>query len=148
IARYYSSEIQVRDVTVEGGDSQAVDVGKLRLRLLLETDDLSGYTCIGVLRIAEAREDRNILLDEHHLPTSLDCRAAPKLAGFVSELVGLLHHRGESIAGRLADARRGGTAEIADYMLLQLINRLEPFVAHLAKAKGLHPFQLYSELLQ
>lgn len=148
IARYYSAEVQVRDVTVEGGDSQAVDVGKLRLRLLLETDDLSGYTCIGVLRIAEAREDRNILLDEHYLPTSLDCRAAPKLAGFVSELVGLLHHRGESIAGRLADARRGGTAEIADYMLLQLINRLEPFVAHLAKAKGLHPFHLYSELLQ
>jgi type VI secretion system protein ImpJ len=148
IARYYSSEMQVRDVTVEGGDSQTVDVSKLRLRVLFETDDLSGYTCIGVLRVAEAREDKDVLLDGQYLPTSLDCRAAPKLSGFVSELVGLLHHRGESIAGRLADARRGGTAEIADYMLLQLINRLEPFVQHLAKLKGLHPLSLYSELLQ
>ncbi|MGQ9424412.1 type VI secretion system baseplate subunit TssK [Gilvimarinus sp. F26214L] len=148
LARYYSSEMQVRDVTVEGGDSQTVDVGKLRLRLLLDTDDLSGYTCIGVLRVAEARDDKDVLLDPQYLPTCLDCGAAPKLSGFIGELVGLLHHRGESIAGRLADARRGGTAEIADYMLLQLINRLEPFVLHLSKIKGLHPQALYSELLQ
>lgn len=148
IARYYSSEMQVRDVTVEGGDSQSLDVGKLRLRLLFDTDDLSGYACIGVLRVAEARDDKDILLDEQYLPTCLDCKAAPKLSGFVAELVGLLHHRGESIAGRLADARRGGTAEIADYMLLQLINRLEPFVNHLTHVKGLHPLELYSEFMQ
>lgn len=148
IARYYPSEMQVRDVTVEGGDSQSLDVGKLRLRLLFDTDDLSGYACIGVLRVAEARDDKDILLDEQYLPTCLDCRAVPKLSGFLAELVGLLHHRGESIAGRLADARRGGTAEIADYMLLQLINRLEPFVNHLAQVKGLHPLELYSEFMQ
>lgn len=148
VARYYASELQVRDVTVEGGDSQPVDVGKLRLKLLLDSDDLSGYTCIGVLRVAEAREDKDVLLDGQYLPSCLDCRAAPKLSGFIAELVGLLHHRGESIAGRLADARRGGTAEIADYMLLQLINRLEPFAQHLSQLKGLHPLSLYSELLQ
>lgn len=148
LARYYSSSMQVRDVTIEGGDSQALDVAKLRLRLLLETDDLSGYASIGFIRIAEAREDKDVLLDEHYMASCLDCRAVPKLIGFVSELFGLLHHRGESIAGRLADARRGGSAEIADYMLLQLINRLEPYVHHLTTIKGLHPLELYSELLQ
>lgn len=148
VARYYSSELEVRDVTVEGGDSQTVMVGKLRLRLLLESEDLSGYTCIGVLRVVESRDDKDVLLDNNYLISCVDCQAAPKLAGFVTELVGLLHHRAESIAGRLADARRGGTAEIADYMLLQLINRLEPFVNHLTGIKGLHPVNLYSELLQ
>src|SRR5690606_5703794 len=148
LARYYSNEIQVRDVTVEGGDSQSLDIAKLRLRLLLETDDLSGYACIGLIRVAEARDDKDILLDEQYFATCLDCKAVPRLAGFIPELAGLLHHRGESIAGRLADARRGGTAEIADYMLLQLVNRLEPFVNHMANIKGLHPLTLYSEFMQ
>lgn len=148
LARYYSTEMQVRDVTTDGGDSQALDVAKLRLRLLLETDDLSGYACVGLIRVAEARDDKDILLDEQYFATCLDCKAVSRLSGFVAELVGLLHHRGESIAGRLADARRGGTAEIADYMLLQLINRLEPFVNHLTTVKSLHPLELYAESLQ
>src|SRR5690625_8026617 len=87
---------------------------------MLETDDLSGYACIGVLRIAESREDKNVLLDDQFMPSCLDCRAASRLAGFLPELAGLLHHRGETIACRLADALRGGTAEIADYMMLQM----------------------------
>ncbi len=148
LARYYSFAQQIRDVTIEGGDSQEVDVAKLRLRLLLETDDLSGYACVGLIRIAEARDDKNILLDEHYLATGLDCKAIPRLSGFLAELLGLLRHRAESIAGRLADTRRGGTAEIADYMLLQLVNRLEPFVNHLTTMKGLHPAAFYGEALK
>src|SRR5690625_5997800 len=80
------------------------------------------------------------------MPSCLDCRAASRLAGFLPELAGLLHHRGEAIAGRLADARRGGTAEIADYMMLQMINRYEPVVNHLAQITGLHPLGLYQQL--
>lgn len=148
VARYYASELEVRDVTVEGGDNQTVVVGKLRLRLLLDSDDLSGYTCIGATRIAEARDDKDVLLDGNYLVSCVDCQTVPKLGGFLSELVGLLHHRAEAIAGRLADARRGGTAEISDYMLLQLINRLEPFVTHLTSIKGLHPAILYGEFMK
>ncbi|MBI3186652.1 MAG: type VI secretion system baseplate subunit TssK [Gammaproteobacteria bacterium] len=148
LARYYSKEQTVRDVTSESGDNLTINVGKLRFRLLLETDDLSGYACIGLLRIAESREDKNVLLDDQYIPTVLDCNATPKLSGFLAELSGLLHHRGESIAGRLADTKRGGTAEIADYMMLQLINRLEPLTNHLAGMNGLHPLSLYAESLQ
>lgn len=148
LARYFSSKIETRDVTIEGGDAIALSVGKLRMRLLLSTDDLSGYACIGVLRISEAREDKNVLLDEQYVPTCLDCKTSSRLSAFVSEMIGLLHHRGESIAGRLADTQRGGTAEVADYMLLQLVNRLEPLANHLAKMQGLHPQVLFSESVQ
>jgi len=148
LARYYSSKQSARDVSVEGGENVEVDVGKLRIRLLLSSDDMSGYAGIGILRISEAREDKNILLDDEYIPTCLDCRASLKLSGFLSELAGLLHHRGESIAGRLADTQRGGTAEIADYMLLQLVNRLEPLTNHLSQMQGLHPLELYSEAVQ
>ncbi len=148
LARYYSSKQSVRDTSIEGGDNTEIDIGKLRMRLLLESDDMSGYAGIGILRISEAREDKNILLDEEYIPTCFDCHASAKLSGFLSELAGLLHHRGESIAGRLADTQRGGTAEIADYMLLQLVNRLEPLTLHLSQMQGLHPVELYSEVVQ
>ena len=148
VARYYSSKQAIRDVSFEGGESLDIDVGKPKLRLLLGSDDLSGYATIGLLKIVETREDKNILLDDNFIPTCLDCTAIPKLSGFLSELVGLLHHRGESIAGRLADTQRGGTAEVADYMMLQMINRVEPLATHLSKLQTLHPLQLFTELVQ
>ncbi|TQV85871.1 type VI secretion system baseplate subunit TssK [Aliikangiella coralliicola] len=148
LARYYSSKEDIRDVSFDGGETIEIDVGQLRLRLLLESDDRSGYATIGILKINEAREDKNVLLDDKYIPTCLDCSASQKLVGFLSELVGLLHHRGQSIAGRLADTQRGGTAEVADYLMLQMVNRLEPLAMHLSQMKGLHPLQLYTEVVQ
>lgn len=148
LARYYSGEQEVRDVTTDSGDTQKLGIGKLRLKLLLETDDQSGYACIGVLKIAETRDDREILLDDQYIPSCLDCRAAGRLSGFLTEVVGLLQQRAQSIAGRLADTRRGGTAEIADYMMLQFLNRVEPLARHLNQVQGLHPLALYSEVIQ
>lgn len=148
MARYYSSKIELRDVTIDGGDMVSIEVGKLRLRILLETDDLSGYACIGLARISESRDDKNVLLDDQYIPTCLNCSASPRLSAFMLEMIGLLHHRGESIAGRLADTQRGGTAEVADYMLLQLVNRLEPLASHLNQIQGLHPLVLFTESVQ
>lgn len=148
LARYYLADMQVRDVTEEGSENLGVDIAKLRTKLLLDTDDLSGYTCIGVIKISETREDKDIILDDQYIPSCLDINVSSRLSGFLTELVGLLHHRAESIAGRLADARRGGTAEVADYMMLQLINRIEPFANHLSSIQGLHPISMYGETLQ
>ena len=148
LARYYSSNQQIRDVSFEGGESLDIAVAKPCLRLLLESDDLSGYATIGLFRIVEIREDKNVILDENYIPTVTNSMQAPKLFGFLTELVGLLHHRGQAIGGRLADTQRGGTAEIADYMMLQMINRLEPLAGHLSKLQSLHPLDLYTEIIQ
>ena len=148
LARYYSSEQDTRNVSNESGDNISLNVGKLRFRLMLETDDLSGYACIGLVKVAESRDDKNILLDDSYIPTCLDCKKSPKLSSFLTEVIGLLHHRGEAIAGRLADTNRGGTAEVADYMMLQLINRIEPMANHLSNMNGLHPVDLFAESVQ
>jgi len=148
LARYYSYEQETRDVVSDSGDNIKVEVGKLRFRILLESDDMSGYACIGLIRIAESREDKNVLLDDSYITTCLDCKVAPKLSGFLKELTGLLHHRGEDIVSRLGDMNRGGSAEIADYLRLQLINRLEPLSSHLYSMNGLHPVDLFTEAVQ
>jgi len=148
LARYYAQDKLVRDVTVEGGDSQKLQIGKLRLRLMLETQDLSGFAYLPLLRINEVRQEKDISIDERCIPTVLDCKATLNLSTFLAELHGLLRHRAEAIAGRLGDARRGGSAEIADYVLLQVINRVEPLVAHMGRIDGLHPLPLFEFLVQ
>lgn len=148
LARYYSVEQSVRDVTIEGGDSQKLDIGKLRIKILKETDDLSGFVCVGMVRVKEVKQETDIRLDEAYIPSVIDCKSAPRLSAFLAELHGLLRHRAEAIAGRLADARRGGTAEIADYLLLQVINRFEPLVKHYIRIDGLHPLALFQQMIQ
>ncbi len=148
LARYSRCNQLIRDVCSDSSDTISIDVGQLNLKLLPASDDLSGYICLGLLCVSEVRDDKNILLDDTYIPACLDCRQSPKLSGYLSELVGLLHSRGEAIAGRLADANRGGTAEVADYMLLQLINRLEPRARHMAHIEGLHPVDLFAQLVQ
>ncbi len=61
-----------------------------------------------------------------------DARAARRLATFMTELLGLLHQRGEALGGRVAATGRGAAAEIADFLMLQAINRYEPLLAHCA----------------
>jgi len=43
---------------------------------------------------------------------------------------------------------RGGAAEIADFLLLQTVNRYEPVIAHLAAQPHCHPEELYRLLLE
>ena len=60
--------------------STALQIGRLRLRYLLETDDRSGYLCIGVARITEVGADRRVTLDDRWIPPVLVCSAAVPLS--------------------------------------------------------------------
>lgn len=147
LARYLPTEAETRDAVTGTGDTAAVEIGRLRPRLLLETDKREEYACIPAARLIEVRSDKNVVLDERFVPTVLDCQAASPLAGFLNELQGLLHHRGEALAARVSASGRGGAAEIADFLLLQVVNRSEPLLAHLSRLAGLHPESLYRLLV-
>jgi type VI secretion system protein ImpJ len=84
-----------------------------------------------------------VVLDDRFMPTVLHVRAAPRLATFLTELQGLLHQRGEALGGRVAATGRGAAAEIADFLMLQAINRYEPLLTHVAEAGNLHPEILF-----
>ncbi|MES2072918.1 MAG: type VI secretion system baseplate subunit TssK [Pseudomonadota bacterium] len=146
-ARHRSAEYEAWDSN--GLDNSALmQVGKMRLRLALESEVANAHTGLGVARVLERRADNRVVLDPDYCPPCLDFRAAPRLGAFADELQGLLHQRGESLASRLSQPGAAGAAEIADFLLLQLVNRSEPLVAHLASMTGLHPADLYQELVQ
>src|SRR5699024_8331909 len=146
--RYRGESLDVRDDIVGINTSASVTVGRLCLRLMLQQEDRSGYACIPVAHVAECRADKQIILDEEFIPTCIDYKAASRLDGFMSELRGLLRYRAESLAGRISASGRGGAAEIADFMLLQAVNRMEPLIAHLANMHGLHPESVYRQFVQ
>jgi type VI secretion system protein ImpJ len=148
LARYHAAECEVRDANVATNATSAVVVAKLHTRLLLERQERAGYVCIGVARVLESRIDKNIILDENYIPPTVDCNAISQLKGYIKELYGLLHTRGDALGGRASEAGKGGAAEISDYMLLQLVNRVEPLFKHLQDVPCLHPENFYRLTLQ
>lgn len=143
LVRYAIEEIETRDNTTSSASMALLEVGKLYTRLIPESEPGEDYARIPVAHVVECRADKQVVLDERFMPTVLDARAATRLATFMTELVGLLHQRGEALAGRVSATGRGATAEIADFLLLQAINRYEPLAAHLADAGGVHPEDFY-----
>ena len=143
LVRHDVREVQARNATASGGDQALLEVGALRTRLLLASDVTQAYACVPLAHIVECRADKQVVLDENFIPTVLHVRAAGRLASFTSELLGLLHQRGEALAGRVAATGRGAAAEFADFLMLQAINRYEPLLAHYADSGDLHPESLF-----
>ncbi|WP_369915014.1 type VI secretion system baseplate subunit TssK [Xanthomonas sp. NCPPB 3005] len=145
--RYRVRETEVDDASGSMQGAVLMEVGGMSTRLLPQSQPLDGLTRMPLARIVESRADRQVTLDEAFVPTALACQAAPRLATFLVELLGLLHQRGEALAARVSVGDRGGAAEIADFLLLQVVNRWQPLVAHWTSAPLLHPQELYAALI-
>jgi len=144
VARFALGEHEAVDTNAGYQSTAMVPIGKLRLRYALEGDAREGHAAIGLARVAEVRADKSIQLDDAYIPPLLLTSASPALAGFVTQLQGLLHHRAEALAGRVSETATRGAAEIADYLMLQLCNRYEPLLTHLAATVGqMHPETFY-----
>jgi type VI secretion system protein ImpJ len=144
VARYATAEHEAIDTNAGYQSTAMVPIGRLRLRLALEHESRAGFAAVGLARIVEVRADKSIVLDESYIPPVMNCAASGVLAGFLSQLQGLLHHRAEALAGRVSESATRGAAEIADYLLLQLCNRVEPAMTHLsAIGAQLHPEDFY-----
>jgi type VI secretion system protein ImpJ len=61
--------------------------------------------------------------------------------------VGLLQQRGDALAGRMSQTGSGGVSEVADFLLLQTVNRNEPLFRHLMTTSVLHPQRLFESCL-
>ena len=143
VTRYRSVDHQVRDVMSDVASVVDLEVAALNARLMPQSEPGEDFAQIPVAHVVECRADKQVVLDDRFIPTVLTCNAAPRLATFLAELQGLLHQRGEALAARAVASGRGGAAEIADFLMLQTINRYEPVVAHLAATSRCHPEELY-----
>ena len=146
LARHAPFEFEARDAA-SGAEPATLEVGALRTRLLLASQRTDAYACIPVAAIVECRSDAHVVLDGAFVPTVLRAQASRRLTAFTARLAGMLHTRGEALASTVVATARGAAAQIEDYLTLQVVNRFEPIVAHLAGSGLHHPEQLYGVLL-
>jgi type VI secretion system protein ImpJ len=146
--RYLSHEFEAYDTHSGSPQPAALQVARLRLRYLLETDERAGYLCIGLARVVEVTADRRATLDDRWIPPALMCAATIPLSGLISEFAGMINQRGEALAARLTAPGGRGVAEVADFLLLQSINRWQTLLAHWADTGNVHPEELYSAFVQ
>lgn len=144
LARYSVEEIEVPDNNTQNPSSAPLQIGQLRFRLMRKRDATDAYTVLGVVQISERRADNQVVLHKAFVPPVLHVGSDVMLSGYLQELCGMLHQRGEELASLITQPGHRGIAEIADFLMLQTINRYEPLFMHLTKVSILHPERLYS----
>lgn len=148
IVRYKEVHNDIRDLHTPNGDTATLFLAQLAPRLMLEVEDKSAYTYIAIAKVKERLENGRIVLDDKFIPTCMTISASSVLTDFVAEIENTLAQRTESIASRLGAPGQRGVAEVSEFLMLQLLNRMLPLYRHLCIHPNLHPEYFYRELVQ
>lgn len=148
LARYSDALESIRDLHTENGDVSPLNIAKLTPILKLGKHELDAYVTLPICKIRERGADGSLVLDKDFIPTCLNARVSSILAEFLVEMEGALYERGRQIAERIGSPGQQGIADVAEFMMLQLLNRAYPQFSHNAKQPLIHPEQLFKELLQ
>jgi type VI secretion system protein ImpJ len=147
VTRYVAHDLTVADSAATEETASTITIGKLRIRCAPQGAERGGLLGLGVARIGEVRSDNSVILDETFIPPLLDMRVSQVVGGYVTEIVGLLNHRGEAIASRLAAGSEGTSGELSDTLMLQGVNRWQPVFSHLSAASTVHPETVYVNMV-
>ena len=147
LARYTVIEEEVVDTCEVSLGTAVVQVGKLRFRLMLESDFGDEWIGMPLAWITERSADNKVVLDFNYIAPVLSSHVSFALTGFVRELFGLLNARSELLATRLNQPGRGGVAEVSEFLILETINRYRGAVWHMVTVGNLHPERIFHDFL-
>ncbi|NDJ57422.1 type VI secretion system baseplate subunit TssK [Enterobacteriaceae bacterium 4M9] len=146
--RYREVLSSVRDLHSQDGDISSLVLAQLSPRLMQGHEDLSAWTVLPLCRIREKRPDGALVLDDDFIPSCLNISVSPPLRRFMDEVQGTLVERARMLSQRIGSPGQQGIADVAEFMMLQLFNRLQPTFTHLAYQSSLHPETFYQQLVQ
>ncbi len=146
--RYTIRPAEIYDSNAGSNRAFMVQCGSLNVKLIMESElNREGYLAMPIARLIESKPDKSIVLDSDFWPSFLHLSASSAMSAYLREIIGLLSHRGDQLSLRVSNAGQTGSAEIADFLLLQCINRFEPVFRHMDKTAHLHPEEFYRELI-
>lgn len=148
LARFISFEAEVNDFNAMSVGNAAIQFGKMRLRLMLESDLTPEWTALSLVFVMNKTYDKTFHIDSLFIPPLLNCQANPKMVSFIKDIQELLEQRRQQISQRLLQLGRYNDSEIMDFLLLSLLNRYSGQVSHMRNLSLLHPERLFSEWLQ
>jgi type VI secretion system protein ImpJ len=148
----YTLDVQELEDENTGVNPQPIQVRLLNLKLLLSTEDHSGFEVLPVAHIEKsARADATPQLDKSYIPPLLACDAwTPLAAELVQSLYDRIGKKIEVLAAQVV--ARGVTFDShaqGDPLLfaqLRVLNEAYTLLGVLGFAQGVHPFDVYVEL--
>lgn len=146
--RYQETRQSIRDLHSEEGDISSLALAQLAPKLVQGHEDLSAWTVLPLCRVKEKRPDGALVLDETFIPTAVTIQVSAVLRRFMDEVQGTLTERARILAERIGQPGQQGIADVAEFMMLQLFNRLQPTFTHLAYQHLLHPEIFYAALIE
>ena len=144
--RYVSDEHTITDNNAGERSECQMLCSQHDYRLVSDKEGLAGYTYLQIATVLHVKGDGVIALDPDFQATFLHSDHAPLIEDCLNETLSMLAHRGNVLAGRLSAQNRLGTAELGDFLMLQMINRVEPTLRHYASTDRVHPEEVYLTL--
>ncbi len=149
--RYLEADVPVQDES-RGGNEQDLQFRRLNVRLLLSTDDTSGYELLPIAQIKRSSAGEAVpQLDVSFIPPVLSINAWPGLGReIVQSLYDVIGKKIELMSQQVInrgiglDSRDPGDAE--RIMMLGQLNVASARLGVLAFAQGVHPLVAYTEL--
>ena len=148
LTRFHASITEAIDNNEGFGENAELQVGRMSLRIIREPERTGAFSGLAIARILERRVDGQVIIDPSFIPPCLSVNENPILRSYCNEVLGLLRQRGDAIAARMGEPGKGGVAEIAEFLLLQLINRCRTLFEHLTALPNYHPEEFYCVLIQ
>jgi type VI secretion system protein ImpJ len=151
LTRYQLANEEIEDENVND-NPQKVPIRLLNCKLLLSTEDHSGYEVLPIARVKrDARPDALPQLDRTYIPPVVACDAWPAL--FADILQAVYHIVGKKVELRASQVvSRGITFDSKSqkdpliFAQLHMLNEGYALLGTLAFAQGIHPLPAYLEL--
>lgn len=149
LARFHAVEADLCDTNSVRQGPKPVQLAKLRLKLMSSSEMTESWIGLPLTRVKAIQPDGSVLLHlDDHIPPVRGYAASALLSEWLTHLNGLVKLRAEMMAKRLptSDGKASASAEVVDYLLLQIFNKYEPILDHLRHIPELPPIVLYEEL--
>ncbi len=149
--RYSTAVVPVQDET-QGGDEQEIEFRHLNVRLLLSTQNLSGYEVLPIAQIKRGSDERPVPhLDSAFVPPLLRIDAWPSLVReYVRAAYDVVGQKSEVLGQQLVnrgvgfDSRHPG--DLDRMLMLSELNSVYAVLGVKAFCSGTHPLEAYTEL--
>lgn len=109
-------------------------------------EDMSAYITLPLCRISNRHADGSLTLDDDFIPSCQNIQVSKKLRVYLKEVQGAIGGRASDLANRIGSPAQSGIADVAEFMMLQLLNRNQTRFTHRACRSQLHPEDFYLDL--
>jgi len=148
LARFSVFDEDMRDCNSIGQGPQPVQMSHLRTRIMLLDEADKGWLGLPLAVVRSVSKDGVVELDPSFIPPLCGFGASTVLVEWLTSLHRICNMRALSLAVRLSasDGQAQDAAELSDFLLLQLLNRLEPQLEHVLQVRSTPPEQIYTLL--